>query len=136
MRGAVLALVVGTAPVAALAADERLLESADLYFQCAAFYKGALDADALPKGRRRAEILKSIDTATEVATGLGITAREGPRRMTLDELETTKRRVAVKADYFASEFRKDGRSARQWIAETFALCDARMKNIGERRPQG
>lgn len=131
MRRAVLALVLWTAPIPALAADDRLLEAADGYFQCAAFYKGALDAGVLPEGRKTAEIETFIAKAAEVATGLGITAREGPRRMTSDEVQTMHRRIAVKAQGHTQDFRADPAGSRRWIAEGFAHCDEKMGYIGK-----
>jgi hypothetical protein len=125
----VLAAVLGRAN-AAQAADDALLEAADAYFQCAAFYKGALGAEMLPIGRTAADIQPRIVKATEIATGLGITARSGPRRMTQGELDSMRRKVSSKAKGFSREFRADPAYARTWIAEGFAFCDEKMALSG------
>jgi hypothetical protein len=129
LRGLVLAAFAGAASTSQ-AADETLLELADAYFQCAAFYKGAMDADLLPVGQAAADIQARIVKATEVATGLGITAQTGPRRMTKGELDTMRRKVSSNAKGFTREFRADPGYARGWIAEGFVFCDEKMALSG------
>jgi hypothetical protein len=129
LRGVVLAAALGGAS-GALAADDALLELSDAYFQCAAFYQGALGADMLPSGRTAPDIQARIAKATEIATGLGITARSGPRRMTRGELDSMRRKVSSKARGFSREFRADPAYARTWISEGFAFCDDKMALSG------
>lgn len=124
-----LLLVLGLAG-GAEAADESLLELSDSYAQCAAFYQGAAKAGMLPAGRTKAEIARTVDKAVEVAVGVEITAREGPRRMTQAEIAAMERKVAAKARGFAADFRKDPDYARGWIAEVFAYCDEKMERAG------
>lgn len=114
----------------ARAADESLLELSDNYFQCAAFYQGAAAEGLLPSGRTRSSIARTVNSAIEVAVGVEITAREGPRRMTQGELASMKRKVDAKALGFAAEFRKDRGYAKGWIAEVFADCDEKMQRAG------
>ncbi len=123
-----LALVVCNAGPA-LAADESLLEESDFYYQCAAFYQGALDSKLQPKDRPTARIEADIAKAIRAAVGLGITAREGPRRMTFAEIDAMERRVAVKASSFEAQFREDPAYGRTWIVDGFGHCDKKMGQL-------
>ncbi len=125
-----LCLLVALGVSASEAADDSILELSDNYFQCAAFYKGALDASLLPKGRSMLLLEKDISWATQTAAGLLVTEHEGPRRMTFAELEAMERKVVRKARAFTFDFRKDRDYAKTWIAEVFVHCDEKMALSG------
>jgi len=118
---------------AALAADESLLEESDFYYQCAAFYKGALESKLSPKDRATSRIEADIARAIRAAVGLGITAREGPRRMTFAEIEAMERQVAKKARSFERQFREDPSYGKTWIVDGFGHCDKKMSQLGAGR---